>query len=55
MKCCQESGLLFISMLKVIQIFAVLYFHMFDKMNKRRIKKKKQRWPCSCWGKKKEE
>ena len=55
MKCCQESGLLFISMLKVIQIFAVLYFHMFDKMTKRRIKKKKQRWPCSCWGKKKEE
>ena len=55
MKYCQESGLLSISMLKVIQIFAVLYFHMFDKMTKRRIKKKKQRWPCSCWGKKKEE
>ena len=51
MKCCQESGLLSISMLKVIQIFAVLYFHVFDKMTKRRIKKK-QRWPCSCREKK---
>ena len=43
MKCCQESGLLSISMLKVIQIFAVLYFHVFDKMTKRRIKKKKNK------------
>ena len=41
MKCCQESGLLSISMLKVIQIFAVLYFQVFDKMTKRRIKKNK--------------
>ena len=40
MKCCQESGLLSISMLKVIPIFAVLYFHVFDKMTIRRIKKK---------------
>ena len=44
MKCCQESGLLSISMLKVIQIFAVLYFHVFDKMTKRRIKKKKNKY-----------
>ena len=56
MKCCQKSGLLSISMLKVIQIFAVLYFHVFDKMTKRRIKKKKKQiWSCSCRGKKKEE
>ena len=54
MKCCQKSGLLSISMLKVIQIFEVLYFHVFDKMTKRRIKKK-QRWPCSCRQKKREE
>ena len=40
MKYCQESGLLSISMLKVIQIFIVLYFHMFDKTTTRRIKKK---------------
>ena len=39
--------------LKVIQIFAVLYFHVFDKMTKKRIKKK-QRWPCSCREKKEE-
>ena len=41
MKCCQESGLLSISMSKVIQIFAVPYFHVFDKMTKRKNKKKK--------------
>ena len=30
-------------MLKVIQIFAVLYFHVFDKMTTRRIFKKKKK------------
>ena len=53
MKCCQESGLLFFSMLKVIQIFVVLYFHMFDKMTKRRIKKKKKKMAMFMLGKKK--
>ena len=40
----KQSGLLFVLMLKVIPIFAVICFHVFDKMTIRRLKKK---WSCS--------
>ena len=49
--------LLSVLMLKIISIFVILCFHMFDKMTIRVINKKKkkqkkqkqkQRWSCSC-------
>ena len=42
MKCCQESGLLSISMLKVIQIFAVLYLIKKNKDGHVHVGKKKE-------------
>ena len=45
MKCCQESGLLSISMLKVIQIFAVLYLIKKNKGGHVHVgKKKEEEW-----------
>ena len=45
MECCQESGLLSISMLKVIQIFAVLYLIKKNKDGHVHVgKKKEEEW-----------
>ena len=42
MKCCQESGLLSVLMQKVIPLFGVLYFYVFDNMILWMIAKKKK-------------
>ena len=36
----RQNGLLSVSILKVISIFVILCFHVFNKMTIRRIKKK---------------
>ena len=43
MKCCQESGLLSVLMQKVIPLFGVLYFYVFDNMILWMIAKKKKK------------